>query len=459
MSYNGYLDRKKARSFAVASGQCGPTISNTNISNTGPTGPTGPTASLGNYGQGPTGPTGQTGPTGELGRIGGIVYQSIIPGSTGLTIGSQNNVFEAGYFNTGRFGLIEVSNNAMIPINNQAYDLGSPDRRFNNIYARESHISPNTIVITDETTGKLMSMSFNVSTGGVTYTHQDTSGQTAVINAIQTSRGNANQIDANLIPFKYMRFLGTYPDSIGNVSNVLRSVFLSVPANILSSGILYQDEVAMYTSGGYLVMVGLNTLNPTIDVSFQVLQPTIPRTFTVYQEWAPTDISGDGLAHFNDGDIIIAAITPRNSTINEYTVKWVKIIFEMNRSGIVDTQNIVDAAVTADAISNNSITNIKIADNAVTTDKIQDGSIDGSKIAANSITNVHIQAGTITREKLAIGAFTPANLEPGTLTTSSFSAGFITSDLIVNSSITSEKSRMGQSQHRILPTTRLLWII
>jgi len=174
MSYNGYLDRKKARSFANASGHCGPSISNTNISisNTGPTGPTGPSPSLGSYGQGITGLTGPTGHTGPLGNIGGIVFQSIIPGiNNNLSVGQPNNAFQAGYFNTGRFGLIEVSNNAMVPVNNQAYDLGSKDRRFNNIYARESHISPNTIVITDETTGKVMKMSFNISTGGVTYTH------------------------------------------------------------------------------------------------------------------------------------------------------------------------------------------------------------------------------------------------------------------------------------------------
>ena len=173
----------------------------------------------------------------------------------------------------------------MVPVANQAYDLGSADRRFNNIYARETHISPNTIIITDETTGKEMKMSFNTSTGGVTYTHDDTSGNTNVINAIQTSRGNPNQIDANLIPFKYLRFLGTYPDSISSLSGLLNTVFISVPANIVSTGTLYEDPVSLYTSGGYLITVGLNTINPAVDVSFQVIQPSIPRTFTIYQEW------------------------------------------------------------------------------------------------------------------------------------------------------------------------------
>ena len=76
MSYNGYLDRKKARSFATASGQCGPSISNTNISisNTGPTGPTGPSPSLGSFGQGITG---LTGPTGHTGGIVGVFANKI----------------------------------------------------------------------------------------------------------------------------------------------------------------------------------------------------------------------------------------------------------------------------------------------------------------------------------------------------------------------------------------------
>ena len=125
MSYNGYLDRKKARSFAVASGQCltsNTTISNTTISNTGPTGPTGPSPTLGDYGQGTTGPTGLQGITGPDGVIGPIIYQSIVPAEPNLSVGTPLSSFSAGYFNSGRFGLIELSNNAMIPIDQQIYD-------------------------------------------------------------------------------------------------------------------------------------------------------------------------------------------------------------------------------------------------------------------------------------------------------------------------------------------------
>ena len=135
MSYNGYLDRKKARSYANSSGQC---ISDTLLSSaTGPTGPTGlrgQDAQIGVLKQGNTGPRGPQGILGPTGGIGGTVYNTIIPGTTGLNVGTPTNPFQAGYFQSGRFGILEISNNAIIPTANNLYDLGATGQKFNNIY-------------------------------------------------------------------------------------------------------------------------------------------------------------------------------------------------------------------------------------------------------------------------------------------------------------------------------------
>ena len=84
MSYNGYLDRKKARSYANASGQC--TTNTVLLTATGPTGPEGvrgEDAEIGVLKQGNTGPRGPQGILGPTGGIGGTVYNTIIPGTTG----------------------------------------------------------------------------------------------------------------------------------------------------------------------------------------------------------------------------------------------------------------------------------------------------------------------------------------------------------------------------------------
>ena len=84
MSYGGYLDRKKARSFLKASGQqCTSEDTEHEFNGTGPTGNTGPTGLRGqdadlNVKHGPSGQTGPTGYTGATGSIGGLIYDSII---------------------------------------------------------------------------------------------------------------------------------------------------------------------------------------------------------------------------------------------------------------------------------------------------------------------------------------------------------------------------------------------
>ncbi len=208
MSYNGYLDRKKARSYANASGQCiNDTVTSTATGPTGATGLRGQDAQIGVLKQGNTGPQGPRGPLGPTGGIGGTVFASIIPGTTGLTLGSQANPFQSGFFQGGRFGILEVSGNAILPIANNTYDLGSTGQKFNNIYTHKLYIDNQTLIVTDPATKKNMEMSFNTDNGEVYYTYTDVSNIQHTIKAVQTSPGNPNQIDSKFLPFLSLRFL------------------------------------------------------------------------------------------------------------------------------------------------------------------------------------------------------------------------------------------------------------
>ena len=438
MSYNGYLDRKKARSYANSSGQC---ISDTLLSSaTGPTGPTGlrgQDAQIGELKQGNTGPRGPQGILGPTGGIGGTVYNTIIPGTTGLNVGTLANPFQAGYFQSGRFGILEISNNAIIPTANNLYDLGATGQKFNNIYTHRLYVDNQTIIVTDPITNKNMEMSFNVTSGEVLYTYTDVSNVVHTIKSVQTSPGNPNQIDSKYLPFLSLRFLSLYVPSTTVIKDLLTTVFENVPSTTVSTGVLYNDPVATYTSGGYTVSIGSGTIDPLTDTSFNVTNGL--RTFHIQQTWDALDISGDGLVYVNDGDIIISTITPESGVLDSYIVKWIKVAFSMSRNGIINTQNIQNGAVTNEKIAPFAITVDKIADNAITSSKIANGAITGDKISNNSISNEHIINGTITGDKLALNSFTSANLALNTLTTANFATGFITSDLIQNGTITADK--------------------
>ena len=202
MSYNGYLDRKKARSFANASGQCiNDTVTTSLIGPTGATGVKGQDAEIGVLKRGNTGPQGVPGPFGPTGGLGGIVYDSVIPATNNLSLGTLANPFQNGYFQGGRFGVLEVSNNAILPTLNNAYDLGATGQKFNNIYTHRLYVDNQTIVVTDPATKKNMEMSFNVTNGEILYTYTDLSNVVHTIKAVQTSPGNPNQIDSKFLPF------------------------------------------------------------------------------------------------------------------------------------------------------------------------------------------------------------------------------------------------------------------
>ena len=262
MSYNGYLDRKKARSYANASGQCiNDTVSTSATGPTGATGLKGRDAELGVLKQGNTGPQGVPGLPGITGGVGGTVYASIIPGTTGLNVGTPTNPFYGGYFQNGRFGILEVSNNAIIPTADNVYDLGATGQKFKNIYAHKLYVDDQTIIVTDPVTKKNMEMSFDVLTGEVHYTYTDVSNVTHMIKSVQTSPGNPNQIDSKYLPFLSLRFLSLYIPETTVLKDLLVTVFENVPLTTISTGVLYNDPVATYTSGGYTVAIGTGTLH------------------------------------------------------------------------------------------------------------------------------------------------------------------------------------------------------
>jgi len=115
------------------------------------------------------GATGHTGPTGLAGPTeiftGQAILQSLRPfvANENITFGTQTTGFDAGYFDRGRFGLLDVSGNTMIPRRDGTINLGDIDAKFGNIYTKELSIISNTMHVLDPS-GNNIKMSFDLDT-------------------------------------------------------------------------------------------------------------------------------------------------------------------------------------------------------------------------------------------------------------------------------------------------------
>lgn len=86
----------------------------------------------------------------------------------------------------------------------------------------------------------------------------------------------------------------------------------------------------------------------------------------------------------------------------------------MNKA--VTTVKLDDGAVTVDKLADDSVTPEKIAANAVTSDKLQDDSVGSDQLAPNAVTSNKLQDESVGSEHIAQGAVTRDKLAPAAIT-------------------------------------------
>ena len=105
----------------------------------------------------------------------------------------------------------------------------------------------------------------------------------------------------------------------------------------------------------------------------------------------------------------------------------------------VTTGKIADHAVTTDKLDQQAVTTAKIADNAVTTGKILDGNVTTIKIADGNVTTAKIANGNVTTAKIADGNVTTAKIADGNVTEGKLATDAVTTDKIKNGNVTEGK--------------------
>lgn len=107
--------------------------------------------------------------------------------------------------------------------------------------------------------------------------------------------------------------------------------------------------------------------------------------------------------------------------------------------GAVTTEKLNDRAVSAEKIVDNSITTAKVADGAVTSPKLQSESITTEKVVDNAVTESKLATGAVTTQKILDGAVTTDKIADGTIQNSKISNNALTGEKFANNSISGEK--------------------
>ena len=107
--------------------------------------------------------------------------------------------------------------------------------------------------------------------------------------------------------------------------------------------------------------------------------------------------------------------------------------------GSIDTAHIGDNQITTAKIAADAITNAKIADNSIDSEHYVDGSIDTAHLADNSVTGAKLAAGTIGTTDIADSTITTAKIADDSVTVNKLANNSVNTGKIVDGNITTAK--------------------
>lgn len=105
----------------------------------------------------------------------------------------------------------------------------------------------------------------------------------------------------------------------------------------------------------------------------------------------------------------------------------------------INTEHLVDAAVTTAKLVDLAVDTSKLANEAVASAKIANGAVVNAKLAANAVEAANIATGAVTTTKIADDAITTPKLQANSVTASVIAAGAVVADKIATNAVIAEK--------------------
>lgn len=373
-----------------------------------------------------------------------------------------DNLYEEGSYKI-------VSEHSIVPNRNATgagtgLSLGNDKAWWKALYAKEIHMSNNTLNVFDEQSDKWMSVTYNPTTLETVASNTE-----STVKAVYTSKNIPNQIDASLLPFTGLTFMGTInpqdyatsvspysvslePGSVPNFDlqtlhmlyNLTYTRYSGVDSFIQDFGTVtnkYTSDMFQLLNGSYYIIKGLPD-NQTYNVKFSKLsaetdlqylnkneQGSITSLFT--PELNPETSEFPATAKYEilplqNNDTLFLSLTLERKTTDDgdkifITTNWTQVGFKIPIGGVttsnldnfaVTSIKLANSSVTSEKITNLSITNDKLGSNSVTTDKIANLSITADKLANSSVISDKITNLSITSDKISNQSITFNKLSP-----------------------------------------------
>lgn len=343
------------------------------------------------------------------------------------------------------------------------YSLGNSGAWWKSLYATEIYMSKNTMYVVDPETGNQMVMSYDPTTLTTSLSNQDTT-----VKAVTTSKVIPNQIDASLLPFTGLSFMGALNpnlciDAAGtlNTQTLFMLYNLSyditpLPYAVEGPPIKSTIEMFQTLNGVFYVVKGLES-GQSLNVQVSKMR-------------ADTDLGGlskngegyvtsefeffepETLELENNDNLFLTlalqSIERDGVSVIQLVAKWTQINFKIPINGVT-TFNIEDLAVTSNKLATPSVTEAKIYDGAITTNKlatpviteskIYDGAVSTTKLATPSVTEAKLFDGSVTTNKLASPAVTTVKIVDGAVTTAKIQNAAISTDKLATPAVTTVK--------------------
>ena len=343
------------------------------------------------------------------------------------------------------------------------YSLGNSGAWWKSLYATEIYMSKNTMYVVDPETNNQMVMSYDPATLSTTISNQE-----STVKSVTTSKVIPNQIDASLLPFTGLSFMGSLNpnlciDEDGSIN--LQTLFMLYtlkydirPSSYGVEGPPTKSTIEMFQTlnGVFYVVKGLESgqkVNAQVykmraDTNLAGLSKNGEGYVTSeFETFEPEILSLEN----NDNlflTLALQSIQRDGVTVVQLVAKWTQINFKIPINGVT-TYNIEDNAITnpklfASAVTNEkladfSVSNYKLADPSVTTTKLYDGAVTTDKLADPSVTESKIVNGAVTTDKLADPSVTTTKLVDGAVTTSKIQDAAISTDKLATPAVTTIK--------------------
>ena len=296
--------------------------------------------------------------------------------------------------------------------------LGNEKAYWHAVYAKNLTTTDGTIHVKSLQTSNSMSIKYDPDTLGATISNGNDT-----VKAVTTNPRIPGQIDASLMPFNGLTFIGqldstayTLPSFDSQTLHLLSTLTFSFTnTNINTNSILTTttNNVFQTLAGGYYTVkadqpLELQFSKLAAETDLDEYSKVTEGHFT--SPFIPVSTKTLSLV---SGDILILTVNLEQNDNNVWVLatEWVQVDFKVPLNGIT-TGNLMDFAVTGPKIASASISNDKLTlnsvntenlvNNSITSSKIVNGSINNSKLATNSVNTENLMNNSITLPKLSV---------------------------------------------------------